>query len=392
MRGRAADSARVAVLLGEEVAVRGARADWYQDLGIRPVVNAAATMTRLGSSLMHPAVVEAMAAAGQEFVDLAELQRRIGERVAFLTRNEAAYVASGAAGGIMLAVAACIAGSDPERIAGFPDLDAAPRSEVVTQRSQRNQYVYAARQTGARIIETEGSASALKDAISERTACVLFFGGAHFASGALPIEKVIEIAHRQNVPVIVDAAAQVPPISTLWHFTSELGADAVILSGGKGLRGPASSGLILGRSEIIEGCRANGNPNHSIGRPLKVGKEEMVGLLAAVELALEQDEPSVIAGYEATVETWVGALTGLPGVRAERGFPSEAGQPHGRAIVHVGPPCRLGRDELVDALWEGEPRIAVGVVGEDGIALNPQTLQPGQDAIVLAALRRILQP
>ena len=104
MRGRAADSARVAVLLGEEVAVRGARADWYQDLGIRPVVNAAATMTRLGSSLMHPAVVEAMAAAGQEFVDLAELQRRIGERVAFLTRNEAAYVASGAAGGIMLAV------------------------------------------------------------------------------------------------------------------------------------------------------------------------------------------------------------------------------------------------------------------------------------------------
>jgi L-seryl-tRNA(Ser) seleniumtransferase len=118
----------------------------------------------------------------------------------------------------------------------------------------------------------------------------------------------------------------------------------------------------------------------------------MVGLLAAVELALEQDEPGVIAGYEATVDSWIRGLAGLPGVRAERGFPSEAGQPHGRAIVHIGPPCRLERDRVVEALWAGEPRVAVGVVGDDAVALNPQTLQPGQDAIVLSALRRILQP
>ena len=365
--------------------------DRYRDLGVRPVVNAAATLTRLGGSLMPPPVLDAMVAAGQQFVDLPDLQRRAGERLASLTRNEAAYVSSGAAGGIMLAVASCIAGTDPERLAAFPDLAGLPRNEVVIQRSQRNGYDYAARQTGARIVEIEGTTPALEAAISERTACVLFFAGAHFAADALPVDQVIEVAHRRGVPVIVDAAAQIPPVSTLWHFTAELGADAAILSGGKGLRGPQSSGLVVGRSEIIEGCRANGNPNHAIGRPLKVGKEEIVGLLAAVEWALEQDEARVLAGYEETVKGWVEGLDGLPGVSVERRFPSEAGQPHGRAIVHLTPPCPLSRDQLVDALWEGDPRIAVGVLGADAIALNPQTLRPGQDALVLAALRRILR-
>ena len=163
---------------------------------------------------------------------------------------------------------------------------------MVIQRSQRNGYDYAARQTGARIVEIEGTTPALEAAISERTACVLFFAGAHFAAdasrgsgdrGRAPARRP---GHRRR-------GGADSSVSTLWHFTAELGADAAILSGGKGLRGPASSGLILGRSEIIEGCRANGNPNHAIGRPLKVGKEEIVGLLAAVEWALEQDEPRV---------------------------------------------------------------------------------------------------
>jgi seryl-tRNA(Sec) selenium transferase len=190
--------------------------------------------------------------------------------------------------------------------------------------------------------------------------------------------------------VLVDAAAQIPPIANLWRFTRELGADAAIFSGGKGLRGPAASGLVLGRREIVEGCRANGNPNHSIGRPMKVGKEELAGLLAAVEWALAQDEAALLAAYEATVEGWIAGLAGIPGVTAERGFPSEAGQPHGRAVVRFAPPCPLSRDEVVAALWDGEPCVAVGEVGEDAIALNPQTLEPGEDEVVLAQLRRVL--
>jgi uncharacterized pyridoxal phosphate-dependent enzyme len=365
---------------------------FYEELGVEPVINAAATLTRLGGSRMPPPVVAAMAGAAGAFVDLPDLQRRIGERIAERTGNEAAYLTSGAAAGIVVTVAACIAGTDPERIANFP-CGGDEEWEVVVPRSQRNGYDYAARQTGARMIEVGESAAELEAALSERTACILWFAGAHFASGAPRIEEVVAVARAQgDVPVLVDAAAQIPPVANLWHFTREVGADAAIFSGGKGLRGPQSSGLVVGRDAIIEGCRANGNPNHSIGRPMKAGKEELVGLLAAIEWALAQDEPAILEGYERSVRCWIEGLGGIPGVTVERGYPSEAGQPHGRAIVRIGPPCPWTRDEVVGALWTRSPRIAVGTsdLEPDAIALNPQTLEPGEDAVVLNALRETL--
>jgi L-seryl-tRNA(Ser) seleniumtransferase len=178
----------------------------------------------------------------------------------------------------------------------------------------------------------------------------------------------------------------------LWHFTRDLGADAAIFSGGKGLRGPQSSGLVLGRHTIIDNCIPNGPPNHSLGRPMKVGKEEMLGTLAAVEWSLEQDEAALLARYERSVQCWIDGLTGLRGVSVERGYPSEAGQPHGRTIVRLLPGCKLTRAELIAALWDAEPRIAVGEVEPDAIALNPQTLESGEDEIVLDTLRRLLGP
>ena len=362
----------------------------YADLGIRPVVNAAATLTRLGGSLMPLPVLEAMAAGAESFVDMVELQRRAGERIAELTGNEACYISSGAAAGISIAIAGCIAGRDPDCVRRLPRLDEPP-AEVIVYRSQRNGYDQAARQTGARLIEINTAEPAdLEAAISPRTACVLYFAGAHYAPGALPLDQVISGAHARHVPVLVDAAAQIPPISSLWRFTRELAADAAIFSGGKGLRGPQSSGLVLGKRSIVETCIANGPPNHSLGRPMKVGKEEMMGIVAAVEWCLEQDEAEMLAGYEATVQGWIDGLRGLPGVSVERGYPSEAGQPHARAIVRIGPTAVTTRAELVAALWEGEPRIAIGEVESDAIALNPQTLEPGEDEIVLHALRRLL--
>lgn len=365
--------------------------DVYAELGVRPVINAAATLTRLGGSRMPPEVVAAMERAAGSFVDLPEVQRRVGERIAELTRNEAAYVTSGAAAGIVLAVAACIAGTDPEKIAAFPCLPGEGQAEVVVHRGQRNGYDYAARQTGARMVEVGETEAELREAISERTACVLWFAGEHFAAGGLPLPEVVAIGRERGVPVLVDAAAQIPPTANLWRFTRELGADAAIFSGGKGLRGPQSSGLVLGRQAIVDGCRANGNPNHSIGRPMKAGKEELVGLLAAVEWTLGQDEAVILAGYEASVRRWIEGLRGILGVTAERGYPSEAGQPHGRAIVRFGAPCPWAAGAVAEALWEGTPRIAVGTVtGEEAIALNPQTLEPGEDGLVLERLREIL--
>lgn len=365
----------------------------YEDLGITPVINASATLTRLGGSRMPRPVLDAMGAASEAFVDLPELQRAVGARIAALTGNEACYICSGAAAGIAIAVAACITGTDPAAIARLPHFEGPP-AEVIVHRSHRNGYDHAARMTGARLVEIGMAHSTqpweLEAAIGPRTACVLYFAGAHYATGALPLTDVIRIAHERNVPVLVDAAAQIPPIAALWQYTRELGADIAIFSGGKGLRGPQSSGLVLGQRSIVEACYPNGSPNQSIGRPMKVGKEELLGILAAVEWSLEQDEGAVLAGYEASVALWIAGLQGIEGVSAERGYPSEAGQPHGRAIVRFGPACPLSRDEVADALWSQKPRIAVAKIGDDGIALNPQTLEPGEDRLVLQALQRVL--
>lgn len=370
-------------------AVSSATPEVYRRLGLRPVINASATLTRLGGSVIPEVAVRAMAEASQHFIPLDELQLRVGERIADLTGNEACYVSSGAAAGITMSVASCITGTDASQRDVFPYLENVTRNEVIIHRSQRNGYDYAVRQTGVRVVEVDGTLESLRDTLSERTVCVLWFAGEHFAHGALPLADVIAIAHERDVPVIVDAAAQVPLISNLSRFTRELGADLAIFSGGKGLRGPQSSGLVLGRADLVAGCRINGSPNQSLGRPMKVGKEEMVGLLAAVEYAMSQDETALLAGYERIVRGWIDGLTGINGVAVERSYPSEAGQPHGRALVTFDPD-RFSRDEVVTALWDGEPRVAVASIGDDAIALNPQTIQPGEDVIVLDHLRAIL--
>ncbi|HEV2072073.1 MAG TPA: aminotransferase class V-fold PLP-dependent enzyme [Thermomicrobiales bacterium] len=365
--------------------------DWLRELGLRPVINAAATLTSLGGSIMPPEVVEAMAVGARHFVDYRDLQASVGARIAALTNNEAAYVSSGAAAGITLSIAACMAGKDPDLIRSFPGPDAFQRNEVLVYRSQRNGYDYAASMTGAKMIEVASEGDPLAARINEHTAAVLWFAGTRLRSDTPPIEEIIAIAHEVNVPVIVDAAAQIPPASNLWHFTRELGADVVIFSGGKGLRGPQATGLVMGRAALIEAVAANASPHYSIGRPMKVGKEELFGILAAVEWTLAQDEGAVIYAYEETVKCWIDGLEGLPGVEISRGFPSEAGQPHARAIVRVLPSARRDRDAVHDALWDMNPRIAVLKEGDDVLALNPQTLEPGEAEIVLDALRSVLE-
>lgn len=361
-------------------------------LGLRPVVNASATLTRLGGSLMAPETVAAMAAASGAFTDIPDLQRAVGEEIARMTRNEACYVSSGAAAGIAVTIAGCIAGQDPDLTAKLPYLDDVPRRKVIVHKGQRNGYDFAARQTGARLVEVGGSADDVAAAIDGRTVAILWFAGNHFFRQAAPVEEVAAVARQAGVPLIVDAAAQIPPISSLWRFTREIGADVAVFSGGKGLRGPQPTGLVLGRREMIENARYHGSPNYSIGRPMKVGKEELAGILTAVGLALAVDEDAQLAGYEAMVGAWLDGLRGIPGIETGRGFPSEAGQPHSRAIVRVLPGSGLTRDGLIAALWDGDPRVAVGLVDDDpdAIALNPQTVREDEAAIVLARLRACL--
>lgn len=365
----------------------------YEELGLRPVINASATLTRLGGSIMPPEVVAAMAEASRHFIDLPELQRRVGERLAQLTKNEAAYVSSGAAAGLAVATAALVAGDDPAAIDQLPDTTGL-KNEVIVHKSHRNGYDHAVRQVGVKLVEV-GSDNAtareeLEAAITPLTAAIFWFQGAMTGRGDLSLETVIEIADAHDVPVIVDGAAQVPPTENLWKFT-QMGAALAIFSGGKDLRGPQSSGLVVGRKDLIELMRLHGNPNHSIGRPMKVGKEEMVGLLKAVELYVQIDQEARLSQDEETVAGWCMELNKFDGVQAERSFPNEAGQPLPRALLRIDA-ARLGktRDQVVDALLSGTPAIAVATGGSDGIYLNPMTLADGEEEVVLARLKEVL--
>jgi L-seryl-tRNA(Ser) seleniumtransferase len=367
-------------------------ANLYDDLDIRPVINAAATFTKLGGSIMPKPVREAMNAAGNSFIDLFELQEKVGKRLAKLTRNEAAYVSSGAAAGITLCTIAALAGTDRETALKLPDVRGLAKNEVIVFKAQRNSYDFAISQTGARVIEAESSLDDLRRKLNDKTAAIFWFAGEHFAIPGVDIADVIVAAKERGAPVFVDAAAQIPFVANFWRFTSELGADAVIFSGGKGLRGPQSSGLVLGKQWVIDACRAQGAPNHGIARPMKVGKEELAGILAAVEWTLEQDEAEVISGYEQMVANWIEDLAGIPGVRVDRSFPSEAGQPYPRAFVHISEPSPWTPPAVVDALWEGTPRISVVTIpSQPGVvALNPQTLEPGEDEIVTRRVKEVL--
>lgn len=369
-------------------------ANIYEELGVRPLVNASATLTRLGGSIMPPQVLEAMVEASKHFVELEELQRAVGARLAAMTRNEAAYVCTGAAAGLVLATAACVAGHDPAAIARLPDVSGL-KDEVIIHKSHRNGYDHGVRQVGVKIVEIGYALSTaeweLEAAISPRTAAIFWFQGAMTGKGDLPLETVIEIANRHQVPVVVDAAAQLPPVENLWRFT-EMGAALTIFSGGKDLHGPQASGLVVGRKELIEAIRLNGSPNHSIGRPMKVGKEEMIGLLTAVRLYLEMDHEGRASQAEEVVGGWCDTLNRLAGVKAERSFPNEAGQPMPRAHVRIdAATAGMSRDAVVAALRDGSPAIEVATAGMDELYLNPMTLADGEEQIVLDRLVEILR-
>jgi L-seryl-tRNA(Ser) seleniumtransferase len=353
------------------------------------VINAAAAQTLLGGALMPAPVLAAMGEAAAASVHLPELYDRVGERLATLTRNEAACVSCGAAAGILIAVAACMTRDDPGRVTALPNTDGLCRTEIITFRAHNNGFLSAAREAGATLVEIGGDAGELRRAITERTAAILWFAGDFWGDDALPLTPIIAIAHERNIPVIVDAADQIPPIANLWRFTKDEGADLAIFSGGKGLQGPQASGLIVGREDLIRACRDNCGPSDSIARPAKVGKEEMLGLLVAVEWSLARDEPDVSDHYHAIVASWIAGLADLPGITVTGTERSHSGQPISRALVTFATAAR--RDEVMARLWEMNPRVAVLAEGDRAIGLNPQLLNDEQPAVVLESLHRAVE-
>lgn len=369
------------------------RGDVYRRIGVEPIINGATTMTYLGGSLMPPEVVDAMRQASECFVDLYELQAAVGRRIAELTRNEAAFVSGGAAAGLFLSAAVCMARDTEDGTLRPSELDGLPRDFII-HRAQRFPYAPAIELAGGRLVEigseTGTSEAELTEAIGPGTAGILFVAGAHLAAGALPLETVARVARQSDTPVIVDAAAQLPPSENLWRF-GESGADIVLFSGGKGLCGPASTGLVLGSRRYVERFERNAAPRQRIGRPMKVGKEDLIGILAAVEWYLRQDHEALDTRYEAIVEHLVAWGRQRPDVDVVREPLGEAGQPTPRALIRLLPPIAGRRDEILAALRADPPRVEFLPEGDDSLYLAPETLIPGEEEIVTRRLSAVLE-
>jgi D-glucosaminate-6-phosphate ammonia-lyase len=367
--------------------------DIYDELGVTKIINGAATLTQLGGSLMPPEVLAAMAEAAQHFVDIDELQRKVGDKIAVWTGNEAAYVSCGAAAGLALSTVACIAGMDAEKCGCLPYSEGM-KNEILIHKRGRVGYAFAIQQAGGKLVEvgTEEGATPqeLARAITEKTAAIFYFYNANTMEGQVPLEQGIEIARQAQIPLVVDAAAQIPPVDNLWNFT-RMGADLALFSGGKGLRGPQSSGLILGRRDLIDACAFNGCPRARIGRPMKVGKEELVGLMTAVRLYLDLDHDLLMRTYEEQVQTVIDAFSNQPHITARRSFPSEAGQPMPRAeLILDEEALGITRDMLMTELRAGTPSIALAAAGASAVFVNPQTLMPGQEQLIISRIWQII--
>jgi D-glucosaminate-6-phosphate ammonia-lyase len=338
---------------------------------------------------MLPEVVQAIEAMSGVYVRLDELHDAVGERIASLLGCEAAMVTSGAFAGLALGTAACMTGDDPARIRRLPDT-AGMKCEVVVQKSHRFLYDHAVRNCGVRLIEVESRAE-LERAIGAGTAMLLFLNKAE-PRGQVKAAEFVHVGRTHGVPTLNDAAADVPPVDNLFRLT-RMGFDLVTFSGGKGLRGPQSAGLLLGRKELVRAARLNTAPHSdTFGRGLKVSKEEIVAMMVAVERYLARDHEADWREWEARVQTIREGLAALPGVSTERFVPPIANEiPHvrvrwDRAVVGI------DRAAAVRQLRDGEPSIESipSPCEEDTLEIASWTLRPGEAEIVARRIREIL--
>ena len=383
----------------------------YESLGVRSFINASNNATVFGGSVMPAEVVEAMAQASTEFVELAGLHAAAGRRIAETVGAEAAHVSNGACNGCALAIASCITGSDIDLSQRLPDTSGTKNEVVCYGHAPYPNYLYQAiEMIGGKLVRVGDpgrlTASDFENAIGPMTAAIFYVvafneraaNSAEDDPGSVP--AVAEVARRAGVPLVVDAAAELPPTSNFRRFLDE-GADLVVFSGGKAIRGPQSTGLVLGRPDLVQGCALNHNPNSAIGRGNKVGKEEIVGLVKAVELFVERDEDAELAEWSRVCEVIAGDLQGLPGVDV-----TVEGSGHWRFRPPMVPKCVVQVDGLrerfdgADAhatflrggsnlLVGDDPSVMFGI-SEETILIHPIALKPGEEAVVGRQLRRAL--
>ena len=356
----------------------------FESIGVKKVINCQGTYTIFTGSRILKQVADAMVEASNGYVQMDELMEAVGNRLAELTGAEFGYITCGCAASLTQLAAACIAGADPERMTRLPDTRGM-KNEIVIQQRHRNQYDWAMRMTGARMVEVVTPAD-LEAAFCERTAMVALTGDSEERS-TIKAQVMIDAAKKRGIPIIVDAAAQRPDIPNRYLG---MGADAVCYSGGKCLRGPQASGLVLGKRDLLWAAFLNGAPHHAFGRPMKAGKEEIMGLLAGVEAWIHgrdhEDEWRMWVGY---LEQIRAAVNGLSSVQAEIVQPG---------ISNVAPTLKITWDadvlnvtpkEVHQALYEGDPPITMHLL-PDGLRIMSYMMESGDEEVVAPRLRELL--
>jgi L-seryl-tRNA(Ser) seleniumtransferase len=368
-----------------EAAARRGR-DYFRELGVRPFINAAGTYTAMTASLMPSEVIDAIEYASKHYVMLDELHDKVGERIASLVKSEAAMVTAGAASALTLGTAAVLTGTDRQKIVDLPDLSSM-KSEVIIQTSHRFGYDHAVRNCGVKLIEVD-TREDLERAVNAQTAMMLFYNNNNTV-GKIRDEEFVQLGKKHGIPTFNDAAADVPPVENLWKYTT-MGFDLVTFSGGKGIRGPQSAGLLLGRKDLIAAARLNAPPNgNTVGRGMKVNKEEMLGMLAALELYLEKDHEKERREFDKRAEEIRKQATAVPGVTAEIFVPEVANHvPHVRVTwdpVAVG----VTAEQVVKNLRDGEPSIGTRSEGP-ALVVGVWMMRNGDDKVVARRLREEL--
>jgi uncharacterized pyridoxal phosphate-dependent enzyme len=361
--------------------------DLFKELGVTPVINASVTMTFLSGSLMLPEVLEAINSTSHDFANMFELQDKVGAKIAEMLHCEAAMVTSGASCAILLGTAACITGTDAEKIKMIPNLPGS-RAEVIMQKSHRYLFDQAITTTGAKIIEVE-SASDMAQAINSNTVMALFFNAAEKSS--ITHEDFLKVAKAHNIATFLDAAADVPPVENLFKF-QKMGFDLVTFSGGKMIRGPQSAGLLFGRKDLITAARLNHSPHEApIGRPMKVNKEEMFGMYAALKSYIERDHKKEWEGWLQRAKQIGGKLETLPTIKTNIHIdPGPANAFPSLFVTWDQSKIKIQPKEVLVALKSGTPSIVANAKGET-LVVGVVLLRPDQIDVVANRVKEILQ-
>src|SRR5437867_12060757 len=368
----------------------GATGNVYEELGVTTVINGQGTMTVLGGSLVRPEVETVMALASQHFVSIAELEVAAGKRISQLLKlpdGYSAIVTSGAAAAMQSGLAGILTGDNPKFIEQLPDLTGM-KSEVIIQKSHRNPFDHQLRATGIKLVVVE-SRDDLKKAINPQTAMMHF---SNFADneGQIKVQEWVKLAHENNIPAFNDAAADTPPVSRLWDYAN-MGYDLIAFSGGKAIRGPQCAGLLIGKKELIANALLNNSPHEdTLGRAMKVGKEEIVGMVKAVECYLNEDHAALDKEWWRRLDAISAEVTRVPGVTTSVNVPDVANHVPHMDIFWDPRKISLAPRDAAGALRKGKPSIVLGS-SENGLGMNSFMLKPGEEKIIAAQLVQLFK-